>query len=108
MADYKIGQMLKVSADIELKGFLGDKKFIKKGTKIWIGADKLAHYQDGSIQRLAEDLTVKGYDGEGIAKRIYLQLASHFPLNEFEEDYEISPNDIKDEIVYALDELGIC
>ena len=30
MANYKIGQMLKVSADVELKGFFGDKKFIKR------------------------------------------------------------------------------
>ena len=108
MTDYKIGQMLILSADVELKDFLGDKTLINKGTKIWIGADGLAHYQDGTIQRLAEGSTVRGYDGEGIAERIYMQLASRFPLNELEEDYEISSKDIKDEIVYALDELGIC
>ena len=108
MVNFKIGTMLIVSADIELKDFFGDKTLVKKGTKIWIGADNLAHYQDGSIQRLPEDFTIEGDDGEGIAERIYMQLASHFPLNEFEEDYEISSKDIKDEIVYALDELGIC
>ena len=109
MTNYKIGTMLIVSADIELnKGLFGDKTLVKKGTKIWIGPDNLAHYQDGSIQRLAEDSTVRGYDGEGITERIYMQLASRFPLNEFEEDYEISSKDIKDEIVYALEELGIC
>ena len=109
MANYKIGEMLILSADVELKDFLGDKTLVKnKGTKNWIGADGLAHYQDGSIQRLAEDSTVRGYDGEGITERIYMQLASRFPLNEFEEDYEISSKDIKDEIVYALEELGIC
>lgn len=108
MANFKIGTMLIVSADVELKDFFGDKTLVKKGTKIWIGADNLAHYQDGSIQRLAEDSTVRGYDGEGIAERIYMQLVSRFPLNEVEEDYEISSKDIKDEIVYALDELGIC
>ena len=30
MADYKIGQMLTVSKDIELEGFLGNKKLVKK------------------------------------------------------------------------------
>ena len=53
MADYKIGQMLKVSADVELKDFLGDKTLVKKGTKIWIGADNLTHYQDGTIKSRA-------------------------------------------------------
>ena len=49
MANYKIGEMLRVSADVELKDFFGDKTLINKGTKIWIGADNLAHYQDGTI-----------------------------------------------------------
>ena len=62
MANYKIGEMLTVSADVELhKGFSGDKTLVNKGTKIWIGADNLAHYQNGTIQPLAEDSTVKGY-----------------------------------------------
>ena len=114
MADYKIGQMLKVSADVELKGFFGDKKFIKKGTKIWIGADKLAHYQDGSIQRLAEDSTVKGYDDRGITEKIFAQLKTDLPIDEFcaehkdEDGIGICSEDIKESIQYALDELGIC
>lgn len=32
MADYKIGQMLRLSADVEFKEFFGGKKFVKKGT----------------------------------------------------------------------------
>ena len=41
MADYKIGDECR----LEFKDFLGDKTLVKKGTKIWIGADNLAHYQ---------------------------------------------------------------
>ena len=108
MANYKIGQMLTVSKDIELEGFLGNKKLVKKGTKIWIGADKFAHYQDGTIQPLSENSTVKGYDEEGIAERIFLQLSAHFPLEDFCEEYEADSEDIKELIQYALDELGLC
>lgn len=107
MADYKIGQMLTVSKDIELGGFRGDKKLVKKGTKIWIGADKLAHYRDGSIQRLAEDSTVEGYDDKGIMERIFAQLATDLPLREICEEYEIDSEEIKTSIEWALDELGI-
>lgn len=107
MTDYKIGQMLTASKDIELEGFLGNKKVVKKGTKIWIGADKFAHYQDGSIQCLSEDSTVKGYDTEGIAERIFLQLSAHFPLEDFCEEYEVDSEDIKEAIEWALDELGM-
>ena len=73
MANYKIGEMLILSADVELKDFLGDKTLVNKGTKIWIGADGLAHYQDGTIQPLTENVTVKGYDVRGIMERIFSQ-----------------------------------
>ena len=108
MANYKIGTMLRVSADVELKDFLGDKTLVKKGTKIWIGADNLAHYQDGTIQPLSEDSTVKGYDTKGIAERIFAQLNTAFPLDEMCEEYEIKFEDIRDSIEYALEELGFC
>ena len=44
MVSFKVGEMLKLYMDVELKDFLGDKTLVKKGTKIWIGADNLAHY----------------------------------------------------------------
>ena len=99
---------------LNLKDFFGGKKFIKKGTKIWIGADHLAHYQDGSIQRLADDSTVKGYDDRGITEKIFAQLKTDLPLDEFcmehkdEDGIGICSEDIKESIQYALDELGIC
>lgn len=108
MADYKIGEMLRVSADVELKDFLGDKTLVKKGTKIWIGADNLAHYQDGTIQRLSEDSTVKGYSTKGITEKILLQLKADLPLDEMCEGHEVDRGDIRDSIEYALEQLGIC
>ena len=101
MANYKIGTMLILSADVELKDFLGDKALVNKGTKIWIGADGLAHYQDGTIQPLPlpENSTIKGYDTKGIAERILLQLKADFPFD---------GTSIRDSIEYALEELGIC
>ena len=112
MANYKIGEMFIVSADVELKDFLGE----NKGTKIWIGADNLAHYQGGSIQPLPENVTVQGYDDRGITERIFTQLKTDFPLlEEFCMKYKdkdgiriISSEDIKESIQYALDELGLC
>lgn len=103
MADYKIGEMFIVSADVELKDFLGDKQLVKKGTKIWIGADNLAHYQDDTIQRLPENSTVKGCDAKGITEKILLQLKVDFSFDEHEIDFGC----IRDSIEYALDELGI-
>ena len=109
MANYKIGEMFIVSADVELKDFLGE----NKGTKIWIGADDLAHYQDESIQPLPENVTVKGYDDRGITERIFTQLKTDLPLAEMCEDYKDEDGvgigeEIKESIQHALDELGLC
>ena len=101
MADYKIGEIFIVSADVELKDFLGDKTLVNKGTKIWVGADEFVHYQDDTIQPqpLPENSTIKGYDTKGIAERILLQLKADFPFD---------GTSIRDSIEYALEELGIC
>ena len=107
MADYKIGEMFIVSTDVELKDFLGDKTLVKKGTKFWIGADGLAHYQDGTIQPLPENSTVKGCDAKGITEKILLQLKADLSFDEMCDEHEIDFGCIRDSIEYALDELGI-
>ena len=99
MVNFKVGEMMTLYANVELKDFLGNKTLEKKGTNIWIGADNLAHYQEGSIQPLPENVTVKGYDTKGIAERILLQLKADFPFD---------GTSIRDSIEYALEELGIC
>ena len=108
MANYKIGEMFIVSADVELKDFLGDKTLVKKGTKVWIGADGLAHYQDGTIQPLSENSTVKGCDAKGITEKILLQLKADLSFDEMRDEHKIDFGVIRDSIEYALDELGIC
>ena len=105
--------MITLYADVELKDFLGNKTLEKKGTKIWIGADNLAHYQGGSIQPLPENVTVKGYDDRGITERIFAQLKTDLPLVEMCKEYKDEDGvgigeDIKESIQYALEELGIC
>ena len=106
-ANYKVGQLLTANQDIEVEGVLGTKRTIKKGSKVWIGADDFAHHLDGCIQPLAEGETVEGYYTEGIAERIFIHLAAIFPLQEIGEMYEIEANDVKEEIKYALEELGM-
>lgn len=113
MVNFKVGEMMTLYADVELKDFLGNKTLAKKGTKIWIGADNLAHYQDGSIQPLPENVTIKGYDDRGITERIFAQLKTDLPLAEMCEEYKDEDvvgigEDIKESIKYALDELGLC
>ena len=108
MVNFKVGEMMTLYADVELKDFLGNKTLAKKGTKIWIGADSLAHYQNGSIQPLPENVTVKGYDVRGIMERIFSQLETDLPLDEITVRNMKLLKYIRESIEYALDELGLC
>lgn len=107
---YKIGQILTSNTETVVEKVFSDEKIvIPKGNRIIIGADKLAHHiRDGMIQPLADDLEVEGYDSSGLAEYIYMWLESHLPLDDWIEDYEISKDDIIEEIEYALDDIGMC
>ena len=107
---YKIGQILTSNRDVEVeKALSGEKVVIPKGNKIIIGADKLVHHiRDGMIQPLSDGSEVKGYDSSGLAEYIYICMKAHLPITEWMEDYEISKNEIVEEIEDALDEIGMC
>ena len=107
---YKIGQILTSRRDVEVeKALSGEKVVIPKGNRIIIGADKLAHHiRDGMIQPILQESEVDGYDASGIAEYIFICLKTHLPVEEWMEEYEISKNDIIEEIECALDEIGMC
>lgn len=82
---------------------------IPEEEKIIIGADKLSHHiGNGMISPIGGDSTVEGYNAEGIAKYICLFLRAHlaFDLDEMLEEYDLTMNELADEIQYALEEIG--
>lgn len=104
---YNIGQILTAKKDIELEGCLRTKKTVKKGTKIYIGADNFAHHRDGTIQPLGENAEVKGYSVVGLADFIWLYIRNFTPIDEdVLEDYGETPDCVKNAIMDALEELG--
>lgn len=109
MTKYKIGQILTISENVEMKKALSDKpELVKKGTEIIIGADRLAHHiYSGNIQPISKDSVVEGYDSEGIAAYITKILCRKFPLDEMFDDYDISKSDFREEIECLLDEIGM-
>lgn len=104
---YNIGQMLTANKDIEVEMLFGEKRIIKKGTRIYIGANNFAHYTDGTIQPLGENAEVSGYSVTGLADFIWLYIRNNTPINEdMLEDYDESPECVKEAIMDALEELG--
>lgn len=104
---YNIGQVLTAKADHEVERAFGTKDIIRKGTKIFIGADRLAHHRDGTIQPIGGDSEIKGYSVEGLAEFIWLYIRNETPVDEsLLEDYDETPECIKGAIMDALEELG--
>jgi lipoate-protein ligase A len=106
MKKLNIGQVLAHKEDIEFEGFLGSKKLIKAGTKVYVGADKFAHYLNGIIQPLGE-CNKEGYSVKGIADWVYMWVSARLPIDEFLDSYEISKAEFKEHIEDALEELGM-
>lgn len=83
------------------------KDVIKKGTKIYIGADKLVHYTDGTIQPLGDNMEIKGYSVTGLADFIWTYIRTFTPVDEhYLKEYEETPKCIKNAIMDALETLG--
>lgn len=106
--EYKIGQILTSQEEkIVEKALSGEKVTIKKGDKVIIGADNMAHHiSTGMIQHLGENAEVKGYDTKGLAQYLYSHLCNYCPLKEILDDYGIEENVFEKEIEFALDEIG--
>lgn len=104
---YNIGQILTAKENIELDGCLGTKKTVKKGAKIYIGADNFAHRRDGTIQPFGENTDFKGYSVSGLADFIWLYIRNFTLVDEnVLENYDETPDCVKEAIVDALEELG--
>lgn len=97
-----IGEVFIAKEDIELEN-----KTVKKGEKVYIGADCFAHHRDGTIQWLEDNAEVKGYSVSGLADFIWLYIRNFTPIDEnILEDYDETPDCVKEAIMDALEELG--
>ncbi len=103
---YGIGQMLQYEEDNEIERCFGKMETIKKGTKVFVGADGFCHYLNGNLQRFA-DVEIKGYSVSGLTEYLYLWLRNKFEIDEMLDDYELESRDFKEEIMSALEELGL-
>ena len=109
METFKIGQEIVITQDFEIEGFSGNKILVKKDDKGYVDSMGNFHYQTGAargkIQAIKEDVDVKGYDCENIAKIIYKRLQSQFEIKEFLEGYDITIEDFTNEIEDILSDI---
>lgn len=105
---YKVGQIITSTREVELETALSGKKVkVPAGNKVIIGADKLAHHiYYGMIQPISEEIEIKGYDANGLAEYLAFYLKNRYPLKELFEYYGIKESDFKEDLGFALDEIG--
>lgn len=104
---YAIGQKMVFTEDYELSTAFGGNKTAKKGTRIFVGADKFAHHMDSCIQPISEGSEIKGYSVTGISEWLYEWLNRDYYLADMLEGYNSTKEEFMESIADALEELGM-
>ncbi len=104
---YKIGQIIALNQDTESKKALfGEEVVIPKSYRFIIGADGIPHHIYEAMFQPLGDVEVEGYDTKGLAEYLLVALEASFPLDDMLADFHIAEERFKEEIEYALDDIG--
>jgi len=102
----RIGQKMEFTDDFTVGTLFHGEEVIKKGTVLYVGADGFFHIENGKMLRMDDDFEVNGFDPDGMADYIYKIISREFPLDDMFDDYDVDQQEFKEEISFALDELG--
>ena len=124
MVKINIGQMIDLTEDMTIYGLSGDEAIFKKGTKLFVGAERkplhFFHTLHGQMISITPndglEITDR-YSVNGLAEWIYAHLSREFPIDEMLEDCCCDDDDndtpakqedyFKRIIADALEELGM-
>lgn len=106
---FHFGQILVSKHETVLEDCLtGEKKIVPKGNRIVVGFDGFAHHlTDGQIQPFSENIKLEGFSSSGIIEAVHNCLFHSLPFKEMCESYEVDPDDIRKELISALEEIGL-
>lgn len=109
MPKLQIGQEIVIKDDFEIESALGnEKRVVEKGDRGVVTSSGLVQYVSGNargkIQKI-EDVELKGYDTENIAKLVFQRLNSQYQIKDFLEDWDIETKDFIGEIEWVLSEI---
>jgi len=110
MMKHKIGEIVTITDDFEIKGAIDNNNtiLVKSGDTGFIDSKGLIHYMTGKargkIQNI-EDIEVKGYDYESISKLIYKRLNAEYDIGEMLENEDIDKIDFMETIEDMLSDI---
>lgn len=102
----KIGQEITVKEDFKINTTISDKVItVKKDDKGFVDSQGFLHLTTGNgrgkIVKI-DDIEVRGYDHENMARMIFGRLSNYFNLGEMLENEDIDSERFKEEIEYVL------
>lgn len=105
----RIGQEIEAKEDFKINTTVSDKVItVKEGDKGFLDSNGLMHLTTGNgrgkIVKI-NDIKVKGYDHENMAKMIYRRLNGVFGIENFIEDEEIQLKEFLEEIKDVLSDI---
>lgn len=105
---YKIGQEVKSDVEYIIKTEVSNKAItVKKGDAGFVDSRGWIHYLNGEARGKINiaDVQVDGYDCENIARMIMGRLIVNYDLESVLDDYDISVDDVKEEIEDILSDI---
>lgn len=106
----KIGEVIELDRDIELKTALTDTAITaREGDRCIVTADGWLRFLNGEARGkmigAGEGFEIDGYDHENIAKMIVTRLNGYIGLDNILEDYDIEQSSVIEEIESVLDDI---
>lgn len=105
---FKIGQEVKSDVEYIIKTEFRNKAItVKKGDTGYVDSRGWIHYLNGEARGKINvaDVEVEGYDFENIARMIMARLILNYDLESILDDYDISKDDVKEEIEDLLSDI---
>ena len=105
---FRYGQLLISKEPVEIEKFGGEKVIVPAGNKVVVGFDGFAHHlKNEFIQPFTKNTVLKGFCCDGVVETIYQYLNARFPLDDMLSDYDLTENDFREDMAYALEEIGM-
>ncbi|EPY2295890.1 hypothetical protein ACXATC_003560 [Clostridium sporogenes] len=106
---HKIGEMIRIKEDFEIKTAIRENTIqVKEGDTGFMDSKGMIHYLTGEarnkIQKI-DDIEVKGYDYESIAKLIFKRLNIEYNICEMLENEGIEGHEFRDTIEDVLTDI---
>ena len=109
MNDYRYGDLLVSRQETKLELAISGKEVtVPAGNKVVVGFDGFAHHlRDGRMQAFEGGTRLHGFSSSGVIEAIMNTLSRELPFEGMLEAYDVTEEEFRSTLEYALDEIGL-